>query len=415
MILKSKLFENIISLVVLQGFSYIFPLVLVPFLLNKLGVEIYGLVNFAQAIIIYLGVVISFGFDLSAVKNIVAYRNNLKRINDIYNSVLIIKFSIFMILLAVLIILAFFVNRIADNFVLFGIWYFSLLGEVLFPTWFYQGIGELKYITKISIVIKSVTLFPLLLLIHDENDFLFVPIAYVFSNVFSGIFGMYYAWNKFSMRFYIPKMNKIIYCFRDSLPFFITKGFQSIYINSNVIFIGFFIGNAAVGIYSVAEKLNNAYAAVIAPLIQRVFYPYFLANKNVKRINEIVKILTVANIVFVFVLYFVCEPLIRSFVRIDNMEIIRTFQYLLLACGTIVPMLLLGYPYLGALGRINEANKTIVYASIFHIGVLFLFYLFKVNDINVIALLLGCTQLLCIILRVLKIKKILRLQCFLKQ
>ena len=48
-IVKSKLFNNIVNLFILQGFGYIYPILLIPFLINTIGVEKYGLVYYSVA------------------------------------------------------------------------------------------------------------------------------------------------------------------------------------------------------------------------------------------------------------------------------------------------------------------------------------------------------------------------------
>ncbi|MEO1957291.1 MAG: oligosaccharide flippase family protein, partial [Methylophilaceae bacterium] len=65
---KKQLVRNFFSLSMLQMMNYALPLIVVPYLFTTLGTEKYGLVVFAQAIVIYFGLFISYGFSLSATK-----------------------------------------------------------------------------------------------------------------------------------------------------------------------------------------------------------------------------------------------------------------------------------------------------------------------------------------------------------
>ena len=82
-IFKSKLWSNIWNQFILYGFSSIVPFLLIPFLLNRLGVEKYGLVNFALAFTFYFQVINEFGFDLSNVRHVVGHRNDSKELGKI--------------------------------------------------------------------------------------------------------------------------------------------------------------------------------------------------------------------------------------------------------------------------------------------------------------------------------------------
>ncbi len=76
----SKLVENFSYLSALQIFNMLLPLVTYPYLIRVLGSELYGTVIFAQAIIAYFSVMINFGFNISATKEIALCKDNTKRI-----------------------------------------------------------------------------------------------------------------------------------------------------------------------------------------------------------------------------------------------------------------------------------------------------------------------------------------------
>ena len=65
---NKALIENFSYLSVFQILNLAFPLFTYPYLIRILGVSIYGKIVFAQAIIGYLVILISFGFNISAKK-----------------------------------------------------------------------------------------------------------------------------------------------------------------------------------------------------------------------------------------------------------------------------------------------------------------------------------------------------------
>ncbi|MDZ7817337.1 MAG: oligosaccharide flippase family protein [Aliarcobacter sp.] len=89
--INKKLLSNFFSLSSIQLVSYILPIITIPYLVRVLGVEKFGLIAFAQAIIQYFIIFTDYGFGLSATKEIAQENGNKKKINQIFSSVIIIK------------------------------------------------------------------------------------------------------------------------------------------------------------------------------------------------------------------------------------------------------------------------------------------------------------------------------------
>ena len=77
---NKTLIQNFSYLSALRIFNMILPLITYPYLIRVLGKEIYGLVVFAQAIVNYLVMLVSFGFNISATKEVSVYRNDEKKL-----------------------------------------------------------------------------------------------------------------------------------------------------------------------------------------------------------------------------------------------------------------------------------------------------------------------------------------------
>ena len=143
-----KIIENFSYLSVLQILSLITPLITYPYLVKTLGEVMYGTVVFAQAVVTYFNILVVFGFNFTAARDVSLHRDNPKKLNEIISAVTIIK-TLFLIV-SLLLISGYMLYVSQIDYILYYLSFWICLNEILFPTWFFQGIEEMKYITFIN-------------------------------------------------------------------------------------------------------------------------------------------------------------------------------------------------------------------------------------------------------------------------
>ncbi|CUS87083.1 Polysaccharide biosynthesis protein [Candidatus Kryptonium thompsonii] len=85
------LLKNIFSLSILQFANYVLPLITIPYVVRVIGPDKFGLISFAQAFATYFLLVVNYGFDLSATREISSNRDNKNTLVRIYSNVLFTK------------------------------------------------------------------------------------------------------------------------------------------------------------------------------------------------------------------------------------------------------------------------------------------------------------------------------------
>lgn len=78
--------NNTIMLYLMTIAKIIFPLITLPYLTRILSVDNYGVVSFVKSYMVYIQLVVDFGFSLSSVKDIVEANNDKKSIGIITGS-----------------------------------------------------------------------------------------------------------------------------------------------------------------------------------------------------------------------------------------------------------------------------------------------------------------------------------------
>lgn len=402
--IPKNLFQSFISLSILQIINYISPFITLPYILKTIGIEKFGLISFAFAVMTYFQIITDYGFNLSATRAIAVNRDNKHKIEEIFSSVMIIKFVLIFISMIILVFIIMFFPKFSENWEIYLLAFGAVIGNGLFPIWFFQGIEEMKYITLISIISKSIFTLSIFLFVHSEEDFLKIPILNSLGFIVTTFISLIIIKKKFSIKFRYVKPEKIKYYFLDSSSFFLSRVSVSIYTSSNTVILGFFSSNNMVGYYSLAERLYQGLQYIYFPLTQSL-YPYMSASKNRNLFKKILKFVFILNVILVTILFlFADKILLLIFGNEINELSVATFRILLIASLIVVPSIMIGYPYLGAMGYSQYANKSVIVGSIFHLFGLGLLVLFDLINLYSIALMVIITELIVFLVRVYYVK-----------
>ena len=256
---KNKtLLRNFSSLTALQISQYIFPIVTFPYLVRVLGPDGYGLVSFANAFIGYFTVLTDYGFNLSATKDISLNRNNQKKIEEIFYSVLGVKLLLLLISILILIPVVLFFSKFNDNAMIYIVSFFAVFGTAIFPIWFFQGIEEMGYISWISIIVKILWVVSIFLFVKSKDDIIILVWLNSLSSIITGVIGLWVSKIRFKLKLFIPSIEQIKFQLEDSWHYFLSNVSVSLYTISNIFILGLFTNDTIVGYFSAADKIRYA-------------------------------------------------------------------------------------------------------------------------------------------------------------
>jgi PST family polysaccharide transporter len=288
LISNKSIVSNFSYLSAFQLFNILLPLVIYPYLIRVLGTETYGVVIFSQAIIMYFSMLINFGFNISATKDVAEYRKNPKKLNEIVSTVFIIKAFLWIFSFIILVGLILFIPSLQKHWLLFIFSFGITFNELLFPQWFFQGIEKMKYITIINITSKILFTFLIFLYVKNEQDYLLVPLFQSMGAFIGGVIAIYVVLVKEKISIGLQKITIVKYYFLESLPLFISAASVQIYVNANKILVGAFLGMTEVAYYDLGEKVLRLIKTPVGMLGQAAF-PSLAIQKSVKKINNVMK------------------------------------------------------------------------------------------------------------------------------
>lgn len=390
--------NNFFSLTSLKVLTYILPLITFPYLIRVLGIEKFGLIMFAQATMYYFEIVVDFGFNLSATREVALNAKKPNKLNEIISAVFSIKFMLLLFSFLVLIVVVNLFDRFLQDFLLYYYSFLKVIALAFFPVWFFQGIEKMKYITLIDIISKSIFTVLIFVFVQSESDYILVPLISGVGYIIGTIFSLIYLFRRFKKSFIICSFSVLKKYFNDSLMFFLSRVSVSLYTTSNAFFLGLVTSNIMVGYYAVAEKLYMVIRQLYQPIVQ-VIYPYMSKSKNVKFFKKLYPIIIFLNFIGVYVLWVYAPEIIFMVTNDTFLETVKVFRILLIVACVVVPSVLIGYPFLAALGYKNEANYSTIIGSLFHVISLTVLFFCNSIDIYSIVYLLIITELIVLIYR----------------
>lgn len=362
---KKALLANFFSLSVLQGISMLLPLITLPYLVRVLGIENFGLVNLALSFIMYFNILVSFGFELSATREVSIHREDLKKVSEIFSTVMLIKvvFLIFsFILLSFLILLV-------DSFSEYSLLYYAtfgiVIGNMIFPSWFFQGMERMKYITYVNVISKTIFTALIFILIKEENDYIYVPVLSSLGAIVGGVYAFWLVFKLFSIELILPKKNFIWAQLSDSFQFFLSRVANngSRYFATTI--IGLYFGNLIVGYYTIVEKLFYAFMS-LGSVVSQTIYPYMSRTRNIKFFKKILLFITIASIVILIPILYFNEAILLMVFDVQNEILSNIFLIVLSSSVFAIVSAIIGYPLLAAFGYIKYANTSLIFASIIY-------------------------------------------------
>jgi PST family polysaccharide transporter len=207
---KKRFLGNFFSLAMLQGMNYILPLLSLPYLVRVLGADKFGLLAFATAIIGYFIVLTDYGFNFTATREVTLHRDDKDKLSEIFSSVMIIKFLLFVISFFILTLLIILFKKFSSDPWLYYLTFGTVLGQILFPVWFFQGVEQMRYITIINIVSKILFTIAIFVLVKQSSDYLLVPLLTSLGAIFAGIYSLFLVYKRFDIKFKIQKIHILI-------------------------------------------------------------------------------------------------------------------------------------------------------------------------------------------------------------
>ena len=364
--------KNMIMSMILTLSNFIFPLVTYSYVARVLGPNGTGQVAFVNSILQYFSYIAILGIPAYGVRECAKVRDDREKFSHLIQELLLISTIATLISYVGLFLSVVFVGKLRTYSSLFKIMGIFILLNSFGVEWVYQACEEYAYITKRSLIFKSISVILTFVLIRNQTDVL----AYGFITIFAS--SANYSCNFINVRKYVDfKKHGDYNLIRHIKPIFILFSASiviTIYANLDVTMLGFIGSESEVGIYNAALKIKNVLlalsTAVTAVLIPRISY-YFKNNNNSKVSDLIIKSLRVSLLLAIPVSLYVfiySADVVRLLCGEEYLSAVPTLRVLIVCIIPLILTNLFGTQLLIPMGKEKRYTQSVFVGMWINLG-----------------------------------------------
>lgn len=257
------------ALTAAHAVGYAISLAEVPILARALGASAYGELLWVQATALIASILIDYGFNLSASREIARCRHDPTQVRRICGDVFLAKLMLLTIVTVPLVILYEVTQPTSYGMALAGFIY--LIGFGMTPFWYFQGMERMGRSVVIEVLTRTLALAGLFLFVTSPTDVtlaLFIMATGSFACTAITIGMCRREVGPFS-----GSISGAISQVRHSTAFFFYKSSSQLMTTAATTVLGAVAGKAAVGLFAPSEKIIKAVVGLALPISQ-AFYPH---------------------------------------------------------------------------------------------------------------------------------------------
>jgi O-antigen/teichoic acid export membrane protein len=253
--IRNKSFQNFLFLAVIQSSNVLISIISMPLLIQSIGVDQFGLVNLALSVIILLNILVGFGYNLSAPREIAINQDDKDALSHVVSNVfsgkvLLAFFATFLVLVG-----AFGFNLFQEYQMILVFSVLLLFSEATLPLWFFQGMEKMKLVSIANIFSKLLFLMGIVLFIHSPEQSKWVNFLMGFFGLGINLLLLAYIHSFLGIQFYRPEFSAIWKSLKDNSLLFFSNLASHISISGGLIVLSFFANAETLGMYSLAERV----------------------------------------------------------------------------------------------------------------------------------------------------------------
>ena len=261
--------KNFIYSSILTVSTYLFPLIVYPYVSRTLGLSNIGIVNFVDNLVTFFVFFSMMGISTVGIREIAAMRSNRQKLSSTFISLLSLTTITTLIAIAAMWIAMYTVPTLTPYRDLLYVGLIKLVFNLFLIEWFFMGMENFKYITTRSLLVKCLYVAAVFIFIKEPSDYKVYFVLSVLTVVVNALINIFYSrkfvdysWGSVNMKPFFK-------------PFLIFGAYillTNVYTYLNPVWLGFVTNTDEVGYFTSATKLHHIIMAVLLSF-SNILYP----------------------------------------------------------------------------------------------------------------------------------------------
>jgi PST family polysaccharide transporter len=368
-----KVIDNALSLAATQAGGYAVQALTVFHLIEKLDLQKYGLVAFSQAFIMAFAMLLDLGVSVSAVNKISQKRTNHRYLQRIISSIFAVKTAAFLVGTGI-VIATLAASTKYDSYeaiVLYSLGTVFVTAQT--PNWYFYAVEDVRSFSVFYVLGRFIYASLVIVFVSDSTDYLKVPIFNGIGQMLPLLYSIKRLRQDVGRLFLSSSKRSVTYTIKLTRPFFVARIAQTLNTNGAILLMGAIYSPTAIAVYSLADQAYRALQTLVGAVVVSL-YANLSADRNIVRAKRILTPITLAILITSIALY-ISAPALSAWVGTSETKLLSNVSQIFItiffinSAGT-----LMGYPLYAVMGRLDIANKSLIYGSVTYITLLLAIY-----------------------------------------
>lgn len=272
---KNTLFKNAIYKSMLSMVNIVVPLVIGPYIMRLLDVDLYGLYNRVFADFQMFLAFASFGVYTLGVREISKIRNDKEKVSKLFTNLFVISFLSNMLVLIIYLIFSLITSTGLAR-VLYLVMSIQIIANVFYVEFVNEALENYKFITIKSIIVKIIYFLAILLAVRNPHDIVIYAVIVSLTNFLNNIISFIYAKHRISFDFSKIQIKKYI---KPLIAVLVITNADLLYSQLDRVMLGRYVSGVSVTVYYTAYYLISTLSAI----------PYSIINVSIPRLSYLLK------------------------------------------------------------------------------------------------------------------------------
>lgn len=264
-------FINFFSLGLLKATDAVVLLLLIPIIIQSVGIANYGIIAFVQVMFNYIRTISDYGFNITGVREVALTQSKGQAISQLFTNIFTTRILIASVCTLLLILSIQFIPEFNNKALVFYTGYLFVIGNLFFFDWLFIGLQQSQYLTIANLVAKIAFAVLVLAFVHVPADYIWILFYQGLASLITGLFLLFWMALKLNIKLLIPQPQAIVLYLKQDFKLLYTNFIIEFNNTYGILVLSFLTNDTLTGYFNVMYKLVQPIRFLLVIFSQTIF------------------------------------------------------------------------------------------------------------------------------------------------